>query len=641
MAIGVTLQKLWNAWNIRGLILLSLSIQIILAFAAPLRRQTSKTFTVVLIWSTYLLADWAAIYVFGIISNTVRSSSVTPSEVNQGVLALWASFLLIHMGGPDTITAYSLEDNALWLRHLTALVVKLCVFGYIFMKSFPGNDLVAPTVLVLVTGVIKYGERTRALFLASLDSLKGSVGRRKFDKLPEKFELQDNYFFERFVGMIVDIMPSYSELTESREFFIKQEASAALKLISGELNLMYEILYTKIIAAYSTWGVFSRCTFLINMVAALVLFCLSKKDKIEGVDVKITYGLLVGAFLVDVSRRRMVIKSDWAHMSSENFGTCLILLDGVYLLFDILPFFVTEIFLNCCLRIKDKSWSETIASFNLLEYCFQKHCPKKNSNGVAQCSDSIIQKVGLAEKLDKMKYVTRNEFNKDLWKFIFETIKTRPSILDDEVKAREVYESRGGLVLRENGCDELMHYVKDFEFDRELLTWHIATGICYGIGPNGNNEKREFSKILSNYMMYLLIQQPKMMSPIAGIGHSRYSDTRNQINKIVADSGAEKLVDFCTKVLEDLTKAEPAHEKDSGSKSVMLDACVLAQTLEKNSKKWEVILGVWVEMLSYTASHCRADAHARALSGGGELVSHVWLLMAHLGIGPHRPKEEE
>ncbi|KAI4365149.1 hypothetical protein MLD38_021163 [Melastoma candidum] len=138
----------------------------------------------------------------------------------------------------------------------------------------------------------------------------------------------------------------------------------------------------------------------------------------------------------------MVIKSDWASMRHRISGPCS-LLDLVYLLFDIWPVLVTEIFLRCCLGIKDKVWSETIASFNLLEYCFQKHCPKKNSNGVAQCSDSIIRKVGLAEKLDKMKYVTRNKFNKDLWKFIFERFKTRPSVLDDEVKAWEVYESRG------------------------------------------------------------------------------------------------------------------------------------------------------------------------------------------------------
>lgn len=34
-------------------------------------------------------------------------------EVTGDLLALWASFLLIHLGSPDTITTFSLEDNAL------------------------------------------------------------------------------------------------------------------------------------------------------------------------------------------------------------------------------------------------------------------------------------------------------------------------------------------------------------------------------------------------------------------------------------------------------------------------------------------------------------------------------------------------
>ncbi|TKY64268.1 DUF594 family protein [Spatholobus suberectus] len=48
---------------------------------------------------------------------------------------------------------------------------------------------------------------------------------------------------------------------------------------------------------------------------------------------------------------------------------------------------------------------------------------------------------------------------------------------------------------------------------------------------------------------------------------------------------------------------------------------------------WELITQVWVEMLGYAAaSHCQGIHHAQQLRHGGELLTHVCLLMAHLGI---------
>ncbi|MCD7447897.1 hypothetical protein HAX54_035828 [Datura stramonium] len=49
-------------------------------------------------------------------------------------------------------------------------------------------------------------------------------------------------------------------------------------------------------------------------------------------------------------------------------------------------------------------------------------------------------------------------------------------------------------------------------------------------------------------------------------------------------------------------------------------------------QKWKIISEVWVEMLAYAATHCRGNHHAQQLRKGGELLTHVWLLMAHLGI---------
>ena len=83
------------------------------------------------------------------------------------------------------------------------------------------------------------------------------------------------------------------------------------------------------------------------------------------------------------------------------------------------------------------------------------------------------------------------------------------------------------------------------------------------------------------------------------------------------------------------TPVLPAKVKGDRSKSVLFDACRLAsklQAIEDKNQKWEMITRNWVEMLAYAACHCRGNYHAKQLSQGGELLTHVWLLMAHFGI---------
>ncbi|CAN6334173.1 unnamed protein product [Urochloa humidicola] len=51
-----------------------------------------------------------------------------------------------------------------------------------------------------------------------------------------------------------------------------------------------------------------------------------------------------------------------------------------------------------------------------------------------------------------------------------------------------------------------------------------------------------------------------------------------------------------------------------------------------DDKMWEVIQGVWVEMLCFSASRCRGYLHAKSLATGGEYLSYVWLLLSYMGM---------
>lgn len=103
----------WNEWAPQILVVLSFTLQLLLLLLAGIRqhRGASCLLTAVLkgvLWLAYQLADSTAIYAIG------HLSLCDPPPEHQ-LVPFWAPFLLLHLGGPDNITAYSLEDTKLWL----------------------------------------------------------------------------------------------------------------------------------------------------------------------------------------------------------------------------------------------------------------------------------------------------------------------------------------------------------------------------------------------------------------------------------------------------------------------------------------------------------------------------------------------
>ncbi|XWS67657.1 hypothetical protein CRYUN_Cryun04dG0024700 [Craigia yunnanensis] len=54
-----------------------------------------------------------------------------------------------------------------------------------------------------------------------------------------------------------------------------------------------------------------------------------------------------------------------------------------------------------------------------------------------------------------------------------------------------------------------------------------------------------------------------------------------------------------------------------------------------------MISEVWMEMMVYAASRCTWEEHAQQLKHGGELLTHVSLLLAHLGLSTQVHKLEK
>ena len=143
-----------------------------------------------------------------------------------------------------------------------------------------------------------------------------------------------------------------------------------------------------------------------------------------------------------------------------------------------------------------------------------------------------------------------------------------------------------------------------------------------------------------------------MMLSVAGISEVRFRDTcaeamkffERVLNTKATTVKTQRQKDACERIMLVNKEVDPKHIKGDRSKSVLFDACRLAKKLKEILNPeggtrssavgmWELMAKVWVELVSYSATHCRANAHAAQLKQGGELLTLVWLLMVHLGLG--------
>ncbi|XP_019193736.1 PREDICTED: uncharacterized protein LOC109187837 [Ipomoea nil] len=279
------LNYIWQQWSIQAIVVGSLAFQIVLIFAAPSRIRAKSSSCIFTLWSVYLLADYIATFGIALINNDSKiqtisdessssSSSCGAVKDDSAIAALWAPFLLLHLGGPDTITAFAVEDNELWTRHLVTLIAQLLSVLLVFYRySILEHDrFLIPTALIFIAGVIKCGERTRSLNLAPQDSLKKSMrdtpdagpdypqlmeemASKQAANLPVIIDLNREIaiagmdedaeinleleelevvkhaykFFKIFKGLIVDHMFSFLERDESRTFYTSLKFKDAFK----------------------------------------------------------------------------------------------------------------------------------------------------------------------------------------------------------------------------------------------------------------------------------------------------------------------------------------------------------------------------------------------------------------------------
>ncbi|KAK3206697.1 hypothetical protein Dsin_020743 [Dipteronia sinensis] len=660
------LKKLWNLWEIRSLLILSLSLQIILILFDYRRKINNPQSWIgillkVIIWCAYISADWVATVALSITGN------------QRFVAGIWAPFLLLHLGGPDTITAYSLEDNELWLRHFLGLIVQVGVAFYVFLTFWSSNAFTFLAIPVFITGIVKYGERTWVLWSSSSqrfkDSLRLSLKRLSLHRCIELFEYETDY--NRNIVMqeginiedhnLVQAFYSYKSLAyiianqifydyRNYNYIIINGKSAedAFKLVAIELGLMYDVLYTKAVIVYSRFGIWLCCITSISSVSALVLFSvIIDVHSYPLIDIIVTYLLLAGAVLLEIYAFVVFFSSDWTKLWLVKFKVAP--LPHHRISKPLVDYFLR--FTSClhsCFT-NNKRWSNSIGQYSLINSVLKER----------QCTYFGLEKLFCTSKLfEKHQYLTWENVNISLQEAIFEYLKEIADELHENENEIDDFYFR--LSCNETLSKKGEHALKDYrfgdllvaeEYDTRIIMWNIVTDKCYKNDLNHVDDETnklhqncKISKWLSDYMLYLLLFCPSMLPK--GIDEIRYERTYVDATlKITSYKNPQRMFEEATDVASSSTDHESATvgvASNEDPRSVFKRATDLYLRLgdDENgwNKRWDVISEVWLEMLTYAAQNCDWKEHAHHLRKGGELLTHVSVLMVNFRLyKQHRP----
>ncbi|RQP00899.1 hypothetical protein POPTR_015G113400v4 [Populus trichocarpa] len=617
--------NLWNNWEIRGMVLLSLLLQTILIIFGSRRKTNARSWIRMLVWSAYLSADVVATVALGNLAKSQGDSSGDSSEnANNSIQAFWAPFLLLHLGGPDTITAYSIEDNELWKRHLLGLVVQVGVAFYVFSRSWGSGILTFIAIPVFVVGVVKYAERTWVLWSSCSKSLKNSslrgfwrsYNRSRKSKTPPQ-DLQENYLLQAYVFSYIskfvmqDLVPGISSLIRSRELISKNNAYGAFKVVEAELGLIYDMLYTKAPLIYSRAGIILRCISSLLCVTAFITFQVKiDKHDYSKTDIAITYLLFAAAVFLEFYAFLCLVLSDWTMIWLIDKGG-----NGL-----------TKATYSLIRKLtRGERWSRSISQYNLKSSSIEREPPK------------FLEFLGIDEMMRQM-HVNRKDLNVDLQGFIFghllkkaEKMKEDLNFFDKNDRSKIIGQRGDGVLEREGLLRDYKWCTTEVEFSRSILVWHLATDICYlDDNKDGSNVSKEYeaSRCLSEYMMYLLVIRPNMLSK--GFCDEVYQRTLRDLRGLNYQNTLLELRNRESRVYDD----EEFQALWKIEKSVLRGVYALARQLLSlgPEKRWWMINEVWVEMVAYAAAHCPWKEHTQQLRRGGELLTHVSLLVLHLGL---------
>ncbi|KAL6591953.1 hypothetical protein ACP70R_049645 [Stipagrostis hirtigluma subsp. patula] len=696
----------WEEWQQRILVLGSLFLQFVLFVGSMIRDIRLPSLFKSCIWLAYIGGDALPIYALSTLFNRQKLLASTGQ-----LEVLWAPVLLLHLGGLHTLSAYSIEDNELWPRHIVSLVSQVTVAFYVFSKSWSGGDkrLLQAAILLFIVGTLnaikkllalrassfrslvtsssvypqrrvatqcdemyydcclsfqttsvedaelllreeeehdlsleEYVQKARDLALQtevspsaesrgesnagqpmdpSLSSSPVSMGMEErvrglevekreisspnafsLDSPPSPRSVLNAPYFD-YGKLFVDLSkPYYRRLRELASFMCFNLRSLEQVLMS-KLSDSFMMIYTNMEIGMSCPGCLMKLLLPSMCLASAVLFNQSRKDGFKDNDVKVTYIMLWCTTLL-------------AFLPLLLCGLTGVMGTGISFI--------------------------TAAQHNLISFSARRIRPTKLMKFFAI--------MGCMDYINKHWYIEQESHDGciEVIALVFEHLKDGwKQYIVDGASYKRFNNLRGQWAMsRHNICHPRLLWSLQVPFDQSVIVWHVATELCLHHPKTSSTaaavdeeSARGCSKVISNYMIYLLLIRPEMLMP--GSRQGLFTLTSDDIELILKQTNEPPSLDRRS-VAERILHVEqsplfaqplPQYARPMGT--WILKACKLAEDLMEllgDQERWLVIQGVWVEILCYSAGRCRGYLHAKSMGEGVEFLSCIWFLLYEMGM---------
>ncbi|CAM0952953.1 unnamed protein product [Alopecurus aequalis] len=727
----------WEEWQLRILVLGSLFVQLLLFFSAPFRKYAIPSWSRSIIWLSYQGSDALAIYALATLFSRQSKRDYSSAQGYSILEVVWAPILLMHLGGQDCITAYNIEDNELWTRHVLTAVSQITVAIYVFCKSWPGGDkrLLQAAILLFTPGILKCLEKPLALKSAcfnTLVSLSPASRSRKASRRDEAISLeeyvqkarafhadhqcqvQEECHVPQAQGepnevdlegnrvrqaqgeedesshrdqirekkrlqleahkLFADLASPYPDrLAGIKSFLVHGDDQHAYDSLQKGLFDTFDRLYTK----WKFASMFQPIDMIISGRSGR-----EEIDQVTSAPEEIDKESSVPEEIEPETSARKEIAQEGVKAMLKAIGPIYVRTAAMYLPFVAIGLFhnshregynvhdvkVTYVLLCCTAVLEFIS-----TNINMRQQQFQLRV----LGGVAQYS--LVGFFANNKKHTKM--MCSSSFR--ITVLVLGHVKGWwMEHITDVASYWRFNDNKGQWTIQHQGCDQEQDWGLNRPLDEGVLLWHIATDLCFyqKVGTSVRHAKATGCREISNYMIYLLFANPEML--LSGTRRNLFMEANAELEEILMNdkpllkkilkgdkpslmetlkgnksifaflkgkgpSSAEIERGFMQRIIaklqatdhkeEDIGYTElpmEAEQCPSAQEGLIQDAWKISKALLAlgDEKMWEVIEGVWVEMLCFSASRCRGYLHAKSMGSGVELLSYVWFLLSRMGM---------